>query len=264
VLRAPWQAAPPAEPEPAPAEEAAPVPVAPAAPAPNALRVLFVGNSHTHRNDMPAMIAALVAATPGARPFFFRMEAPGGAKLADHVASGRVAGLLSEQRFDHVVLQEQQQVPSFSRKQRERELDAPARTLDVMIRAAGARSWLFMTWARRDGDRDNRPDDSYEAMQARLAEGYADAARALEVPIVPVGLVWQQVSRAHSDIALWDADGYHPAKAGSYLAACVFYKAFYERSPEGNAFRAGLSDADALRLQRAVASADALRLPTPR
>jgi hypothetical protein len=44
----------------------------------------------------------------------------------------------------------------------------------------------------------------------------------------------------------------------------VFYKAFYERSPEGNAFRAGLSDADALRLQRAVASADALRLPTPR
>jgi hypothetical protein len=60
---------------------------------------------------------------------------------------------------------------------------------------------------------------------------------------------------------LWNADGYHPAPAGSYLAACVFYKAFYERSPEGNAFRAGLSDADALRLRRAVASAEAVQRP---
>jgi hypothetical protein len=260
VLRAPWQQAPPDD---RPSREKKPrlAPAPATEPAPGALRVLFVGNSHTYYNDMPAMIAGLVQATPGARPFFFRMEAPAGARLLDHLAKGRVATALSEQRFDHVVLQEQQQLPSFSREQRQRDFEAPARTLDVMIRAAGARAWLYMPWARRDGDRDNRPDDTYEQMHARAREGYADLSRAIEAPTVPVGLVWKRVVGTHPDLPLWDADGYHATPAGSYLAACMFYKAFYERTPEGNTYYAGLPERDALRLQFAAGTSDAVLEP---
>jgi hypothetical protein len=230
-------------------------------PPPGALRVLFVGNSHTQRNSMPSMLTELAAATPGARPFFFKMEAPGGAKLVEHVQRGRVATLLAEQVFDYVVLQEQQQWPSFEREQRQREFEAPAGTLDVLIRAAGAKTWLFLTYARRDGDRPNRPGDTYAQMQARTRDGYRDAARAIGASVVPVGLVWERVLRADPDLALWDADGYHPSRLGSYLAACIFYKAFYDRSPEGNPFHAGLSPDVAARLQRAAGLGTALYAP---
>src|SRR5215475_13638252 len=54
---------------------------APPVPAPNALRVLFVGNSHTFLHDMPRMIAALAAADRQPRPFDFAMDTPGGSKL---------------------------------------------------------------------------------------------------------------------------------------------------------------------------------------
>jgi hypothetical protein len=259
VLRAPWQAEPPPEQPASPV--AAPAP-RPAVPPPGALRVLFVGNSHTFMNQMPALIAELAAAAPGARPFFFRMEAPGGAKLIEHVQNGRVQVLLAEQAFDFVVLQEQQQWPSFAQSQRQREFEAPAITLDVMVRAAGAKTLLFMTWARREGDRPNRVDDTYEQMQARVHEGYRDAARALDVPVVGVGLVWREVVRTHPDLALWQPDGSHASLAGSYLAACVFFKAMYGRSPEGNAYTAGLPDEDARRLQQVAAAAKALYAPS--
>jgi hypothetical protein len=190
------------------------------------------------------------------------MQATGGARLIEHLQGGGVQAELAKQAFDYVVLQEQQQWPSFGREQRARELEAPARTLDVIARAAGAKTFFYMTWARRDGDRDNLPTDSYEQMQARVREGYRDAARAIEAPVVAVGLVWQQVVRAHPDIALWQPDGSHPTLAGSYLAACVFFKAFYGSSPEGNTFTAGLPDADARRLQRTAAENQALYAPT--
>ena len=261
VLRAPWSD-PPAEPAgDAPRVESRSGPAVLQKAPPGALRVLFVGNSHTHLNSMPAMIAELAAATPGARPFFFKMEAPGGATFGDHLKAGRVTKLLAEQVFDYVVLQEQQQMPSYGRQQRQDQFEAPAGTLDVMIRAAGAKTWLFLTHARRDGDRDNRPDDTYTQMQARLRDGYRDLARAIGAPIVPVGLVWERVVRTDPDLSLWAPDGYHPSPLGSYLAACVFYKAFYDRSPEGNPFRSSLTPDQAARLQRAAAVGTALYAP---
>jgi hypothetical protein len=253
VLRAPWQ---PdfidADPPPGEASRRRP--------GPPPLRVLFVGNSHTQLNGMPAMIAGLAAATRGARPFWSHVEgAEKGIRLIDHVSG--VTQQLREQRFEYVVLQEQQQWPSFWPAQRQAEFEAPANTLDVLVRASGARTLLFMTWARRDGDLMNVPTDSYEPMQERVRVGYADASRTLGVPVVGVGLVWQQLRRSDPDLVLWNPDGSNPSRLGSYLAACVFYKAFYGWSPEGNPFHAGLPAEDAARLQRAAGRAKALWAP---
>jgi hypothetical protein len=186
------------------------------------------------------------------------METPGGATLADHVKRGRVAQLLAEQAFDYVVLQEQQQRPSYASAERRKLFEPPAITLDVMSRAAGAKTWLYLTYGRRDGDRDNRPNDTYTQMQARTREGYRDVARATGAAVVPVGLVWERVVRTEPDLGLWFTDGYHPSVLGSYLTACVFFKAFYGRSPEGNPFHADLKPDVAARLQRAAAVGAAL------
>jgi hypothetical protein len=95
----------------------------------------------------------------------------------------------------------------------------------------GAIPVLFVTWGRRDGDKQNAkvfPDDTMEAMQMRLTAGYKDAAEAAgEVILVPVGPTWLKAKEAGKLDALFAKDGSHPANDGVYLSACVFYATFY-------------------------------------
>jgi hypothetical protein len=220
----------------------------------NPLRVLFIGNSHTYYNDLPGMIAQLAAAAKVERPLLFAMEAAGGATLAQHLAGTRVRAQLGQGHWDYVVLQEQQQVPSFTfnRAQLEREFYAPARTLDVLARASGAKTVLYMTWAKRAGDPDNVRDDSYDKMQERVRESYAQLARELDDTVAPVGVAWRWALQKRPELPLWAADGSHASLHGSYLAACVLYSVLYAHSALDNPYTAGLPRADADLLQRAA------------
>src|SRR2546421_5311370 len=74
-----------------------------------ALRVLFIGNSFTARNDFPGMVAALAEAA-GAR-FEHRLVSAGGASLRMHWNKGEATAAMREQRYDYVVLQEQSTLP---------------------------------------------------------------------------------------------------------------------------------------------------------
>jgi hypothetical protein len=65
----------------------------------------------------------------------------------------------------------------------------------------------------------------------------------------------RQAKTRNPQIRLWGEDGRHPSLKGSYLAACVFYKLFYQKSPVGNSFTAGLSSSEAYFLQDIAASA---------
>lgn len=235
-----------------------PAPGAPAAaqreqPA-NALRVLFVGNSHTFLNDVPQLVARLAEAAKVERPLAFVMQARGGETLAGHLAGSAVRQRLAQQAWDFVVLQEQQQRPTFTwnPEQIEREFYEPVRTLDVLIRAAGARTILTMTAARREGDPANRPGDSYEAMQERSREAHMTVARQISARVAPVGLAWRALHRQRPELPLWVADGSHASMHGSYLAACVLFATLYEHSPVGNPYTAGLSSTDAVVLQEAA------------
>jgi hypothetical protein len=236
---------------------AAAVARSPAAPAENALRVLMVGNSHTYFNDMPSMIAGLASAAHEQRPFASVMLATGGATLAQHLAQGEVSRRLSAGRWDYVVLQEQQQRPAFTfnPRQMEEQFFAPIRTLDVIAKAAGARTVLYMNWARRAGDPSNVPGDDYEKMQERTRESFATAAQQIGAAVAPVGLAWRAGHRDHPEIALWAPDGSHANRPGSYLAACVLYGVLYGRSALGNAYTAGLAADVARHLQVAADAA---------
>ena len=128
-----------------------------------------------------------------------------------------------------------------------------ARDLQDKITRDGARTILFMTWGYRLGDRHNRPNDTFLSMQERLARGYAQLASELPASVAPAGLAWAEALRARPGLDLWDSDGRHPNEAGSYLAACVFYKALTGRDPSRSAFTAGLQAAEARFLQRIAA-----------
>ena len=71
--------------------------------------------------------------------------------------------------------------------------------------------------------------------------------------LVPVGAAWWDARRARPGLDLW-ADDNHPNRAGSYLAACVFYAEFTGRDPRSSGYSAGLDLADARFLQEQAAA----------
>lgn len=174
-------------------------------------RVLFVGNSYTFANDMPALLSAMSRASPGAVRIDTGAVVQPGATLEDHWLAGNVLKAIREGKWDAVVLQEQSTRP----------MDDPQRMLHFgrllgkEIHAAGARTLLFLTWPRK-----SRP----ESMGA-LEAGYRALARDLGAAIVPAGPAWLAAMRRSPSIALYEEDGSHPTRLGTYLTACVFHLA---------------------------------------
>ena len=238
--------------EPAPVARVVAAPPPPIAERP--LRVLFIGNSLTATNDIPAMVAHLAQAANEQRAFEYQSDTPGGFGFAEHAVSGRLEQHLKPGAWDSVVLQNQgQRAGWWLASQREAENNVPARVIDSMIRAAGAKTVFFMTYARREGDAENEAEDTYDYMQARISAGSTAIARELNAALVPVGTIWQQTYHAYPALRLWAQDGMHPSAAGSYLAACAFYAYFYRASPVGNTYVASLAPGDARAIQQSVA-----------
>jgi hypothetical protein len=217
------------------------------------LRVLFVGNSLSQYNAMPAMVAQLAAAGGEARPLEGVLEAKGGWTLQQHMQLGHVQQLLGAKHFDYVVLQDQGQLPGRPAS-REQQMYAPIRALNTAIAGAGARALLYETFARREGDYDYVRGDTYEAMQVRIDEGYETIGRELDVPVVPIGRIWRETLRTQPQLQLWAKDGLHPSQAGTYLVACALLQQLYGQSAVGNPYLAGLPPADARAIQNSVAS----------
>ena len=208
----------------------------------NPLRVLFIGNSHTFYNGMPDMIAGLAQAAGVDRPLQYAMEAPGGCNFETHLASGAARQQLSSGHWDFVVLQEQQQRSAFTLRSRARwsaTSTAPRARSTSWSALRVRKTILYMTAARRDGDPEYVPGDTYEQMQERTREGYRTLAARIGATLAPAGLAWRWVRRERPDIALWMQDGSHPSPHGSYLIACALFAALYGRSPRDNPFTAG-------------------------
>jgi hypothetical protein len=211
------------------------MPARPRAAAPR--NVLFVGNSFTARNDLPGLIAALAAA--GGKPFRHQLVQAGGASLRTHWNAGHAARLIAGGGFDAVVLQEQSTLPVKNAAR----FDNNVRLFDGAIRAAGAATVLYMTWARR----------AEPEAQAAIAGAYTQIGQELGGTVVPVGAAWARFLAAHDRPVLHDRDGSHPTLAGSYLAACVFYGTLLRESPvENGAPVAGLSEEDRAAVQAAA------------
>jgi hypothetical protein len=198
---------------------------------------VLVGNSFTERNDLPGLVARLAEAR--GKSLLHRLLSAGGASLRTHWNAGEALRAIEEGQYDCVVLQEQSTLPVKNAKR----MHDNVRLFDEAIRATGAKTVLYMTWAQQDAP---------ESQQA-ITDAYAGIGRDLCAMIVPVGLAWQRFLRRHDRPALHDKDQSHPTPAGSYLAACVFLAVLYRENPVGvDAEVAGLSEKDLALLQKAA------------
>jgi hypothetical protein len=235
----------------APSTDAAPLPPE---------RVLFVGNSFTFVNDLPGTFASLARSAPGrgAGPAVDSV-AYSGYTLAQHLADAqgtgpnpRLAALLGNAdagpvTWNHVVLQEQSEIPGFDPTDPERVASMNAVVaLSGLAAATGATTVLFMTWGFPGGDPANPTlYPAYLTMQSRLETGYRDMAHAVAlaghpVRIAPAGLAFEgvyerDVAAGHVPEAqgslfaqLFGPDAKHPSPAGTFLAACVMTATIYD------------------------------------
>ena len=187
-------------------------------PAPRPRRVLFVGNSLTYVNDLPALVARISAAEGRALETHAVVHPDYG--LEDHWNDGVVQRLLATARWDVVVLQ---QGPS-SLPESGSNLVEYARRFAPLIRAAGACPAIYMVWAERD-----RPA-SFDAVRDHHRAA-ADSARA---QFLPAGDAWRSAWRKDPTFPFYSADGLHPTPLGSYVAALTIAAGLTGRSPVGD------------------------------
>jgi hypothetical protein len=180
-----------------------------------ATRILFVGNSFTARNDLPGMLARL----GGGGTMETQLIQRGGASLRMHLNKGDAAAAMLSGKFDYVVLQEQSTLPIKNATR----MHESVREFDALIRAAGARTVLYMTWARQDA-----PANA----QQRIADAYSSIGKEIGAIVVPAGLAWRAFLAKYDAPLLHDPDKSHPTLAGTYLAACTFHATLFGAAPE--------------------------------
>jgi len=221
------------------------------------LKVLFVGNSYTGANDLPAMVAGLAEAA-GGRKIDVGRHLVGGCTFERHVKETGAIAKIRERKWDVVVLQEQSLRPVIGRDL----MFQYARLLHSEIEKQGAETVFYLTWARQhipdmqEGARLATSPEYAKAMfqisradrttdfeswcrqhQAHLEGGPNGAdlglAGRLGARVAPVGRAWRRALAAQPPFVLHRPDKSHPSPAGTYLAACVFYASLLGESPVG-------------------------------
>ena len=243
--------------------------------------ILLMGNSYTAYNDLPTRVEeALEPGVPAWEEVLSQGLTQGGLRLRDHLArtdgtegdtAWRDALVTGDSTWDHVLLQEQSQIPGFdsTSPDLQESLEAAA-ALDALIAEHGAETVFLMTWGRRDGDSQNDhiyPD--FSTMQDRLTAGYLAYVEQLSTPdrpvwLIPAGLAWQTV---HDDLVdagvdptegitpftqLYVSDGSHPTIEGSVLVAATALAALTGRSPLGLSAPEGIDSETLALLQDAA------------
>ena len=215
-------------------------------PAPAPARVLFIGNSLTFANNLPAMVEALA----GRDRVSCRVVAFPDFSLEDHWQRGDAVREIATGGWSTIVLQ---QGPSALPESRVLLVEYTKR-FDAEAKRIGARTALYMVWPSkaRMGDFDG------------VSASYTAAAATVGGLLLPVGDAWRAAWRRDANVALYGPDNFHPSVAATYLAALVIVERLTGRSPVGlpstiasGSDTVSLPAATARLLQEAAADVDA-------
>jgi hypothetical protein len=212
------------------------------------LTVLFVGNSFTFRNDLPAMLVNLASSDPG-NPIRLQVkgETHPDASLDDMLAKTNALDWARDHHPNYVVLQEH----SFWYDGNYATARAAAVHWVNALRPLRVAPLLFEVWTDGPGSevftRGSSPADDARS----AADGTDTLGRSLGLPVVAVGQAFEAARETPGTPDLWGPDRHHPSVAGTYFAALVFYRFFTGRTGAEATWRpAGLSPQEAATLVR--------------
>lgn len=181
------------------------------------LRILFIGNSLTAGNNLPAVLEAL--APQAGVTVEAEMVAFPDHSLEDHWNRPEARRAIASRRWDFVVLQ---QGPSTLAESR-RLLRQYTKLFDGEIRKTGARTALYAVW----------PASMRLQDLPHVHNSYVLAAEDVDGLLLPVGKAWLAAWRRDKQLKLYGPDGFHPSALGTYLAALVMLQALTGHSVVG-------------------------------
>jgi hypothetical protein len=171
--------------------------------------VLFVGNSLTYTNDLPGHLRVLLGEHGDVGTVEVASVAYPNFGLEDHWNQMAARTLIAAGGWDYVVVQ---QGPSATEGRPS--LIEFSRRFSAEVQAAGGRLAVYMVWpsAARSFDFDG------------VSEAHRTAAGEAGALLFPVGEAWRAAWTRDADLPLYGADGFHPGRLGTYLAALVMYE----------------------------------------
>ena len=179
-----------------------------------------------------------------------------------HLHNATSISMIERGYWDYVILQEHSQMPTIP-FYRDNYTFPAADSLNAIIQQSNncAHTVFFMTWGRKYGGQQcinsycSPVFTDYFHMQDSLETAYMYMTLSNQAMCAPVGISWSNSIANGDPIELFDTDATHPSLAGSYLAACTFYAAIFQKSPLGINYYAGLSVADGVYLQQIAETA---------
>jgi hypothetical protein len=182
------------------------------------VRILFIGNSYTYFGNLPQIVAIISDQT--AKKLVTKKSVAGGASLSEHWRGERglqTREIIEHGKYDIVVLQDH----SMAALNQPDTLRKYVRLFCDLIKKSKAKPYLYITWAR-EKDPQN---------QETISKVYREAAKENDAEVVPVGEAWALALKEKPDFDIYDSDGSHPTKLGTFLAACVFSEVFLSQIP---------------------------------
>ena len=204
----------------------------------DSLKILWIGNSYTIYNNLPAMVTK-ICWEQGVR-LSSTCFLKGGECLAGHYANERLIEALKSGGWDYVVIQEHSASPAQSTREVIANTYHYAHLLDSLAHdgSPNVHVIFYMTWAHNKTNAHNSKmsdplyplDENYTDFQNHIRLSYLEMTYENKAWCAPVGMAWQKVRQEHPEIGLYAKDNYHPSLAGSYLAAHCFVATILQRN----------------------------------
>ena len=182
------------------------------------MKVLFIGNSHTFYNDMPATFADLYEAAEGVRPQVTLLGHPGRRWDWHWQEYYELRFNLMYGAYDYCVIQ--QAAHPFPGRETTLEY---GEKLIALCKECGVTPVVCMTWAEK----------AHPENQQIMCETYEQLTQEQGALLSPVGRIWKEVLRQAPEVGLYYLDGAHASAYGSYLIALIHYSVITGKSPVG-------------------------------
>jgi len=171
--------------------------------------VLFIGNSYTFRNQGIDQHLENLHSSTKKKTREYTRAAQGKFHLKTHFFNPKTNEKWKERKWDAVILQEYSSGPMLQEKQFK--FFGKKWAKKIRIENPHSKIFLYATWGYKKTER----------MTDSLYNAYSKLAMEIDATVIPVGKLWQKIQKK---INLYDADGAHPNKKGTFLTACLFYE----------------------------------------
>ena len=199
----------------------------------NPMKVLFIGNSYTHYNNMPEIFGKIAKSKK--IKIDVAMNAKSNHTFKMHCQRPELFEAIKTKKWDYVVLQ------GFSRELMFEKSIIDTATIPYFKRIMDSvyanhsctNVLLYMTWGYKNGFSQNLEPLTYDEMSNNIHSGYKYLSELYDLSIVPIGEIWRSFRKNNPEIELYQDDGQHPNLTGSYLIASGFYSAIFKSNPNG-------------------------------